>query len=298
MAKQNGPEAILPKTEVHENPLVPNRRLREMYVAMVEARLLDEHLLKHTPQNKSPRKLPSIHGQEACRVSTAIDLQPGDLISDTQPGLISHLLAGVTVERLLRGMSKEAVRGRQSTGQSIKNLPSVMAWMKPEDDRLRLAMGAALLLKIQKRTNLVVAYTRRGETRRGEWRAILEIASSLELPILFVVLPSSVAGANKDGRTPPPLGTKLGGVPAIAADSGDAVALYRVAQEAFGRIRGGGGPALVDCVLFSPKRKRSPAPADPVLQMKTFLLARSIATQSWLDQVEKRMQKRIERASR
>ena len=40
----------------------------------------------------------------------------------------------------------------------------------------------------------------------------------------------------------------LNGIPAIAVDASDAVAIYRVACEAIARARQGRGPTLVECV--------------------------------------------------
>ncbi len=39
-----GMEGWLSETGKYENPLVPNAKLRQMYVAMAEARVLDEHI--------------------------------------------------------------------------------------------------------------------------------------------------------------------------------------------------------------------------------------------------------------
>ena len=36
----------------HENPLVPNKKLRQMYVAMAEARVLDEHIVQVTEKRE------------------------------------------------------------------------------------------------------------------------------------------------------------------------------------------------------------------------------------------------------
>ena len=87
------------ETGVHENPLVPNAKLRQMYVAMAEARILDEHMAR-LGRSKGKR-LESIRGQEACRVSTAVDLGPGDLVSDSHAGVVMDLLAGAKVSSLL-----------------------------------------------------------------------------------------------------------------------------------------------------------------------------------------------------
>ena len=95
------------ETELYENPLVPNAKLKQMYVAMAEARVLDEHVAGSAKRgkgangrrgakgSKTGRELGSIRGQEACRVSTAIDLGPGDLVSDSCDHVAGAGMAGV-----------------------------------------------------------------------------------------------------------------------------------------------------------------------------------------------------------
>src|SRR3982074_2477048 len=100
---------------MYENPLVPNAKLRQMFVAMAEARVLDEHVaegqgLAHGSKGgnglKGRKRLDSIRGEEACRVSTAIDLGPGDLVSDSQVGVVMDLLAGTVVRSLLKHVAE------------------------------------------------------------------------------------------------------------------------------------------------------------------------------------------------
>ena len=281
-------ERALSDTPLRENPLVPNRRLREMYVAMFEARLLDDHCLATLTTGKKPNKLSSRRGEEACRISTAIDLQPGDLISDSRADSLMDLLGGTKVERLLR---QEHNRERASEHESTRVLP----WVRKESERLLLAMGAALSLKMRKQSNLILAYAQ-GPMRKLEWRSILELASRLELPILFVALPLRTLRGKQTGRMSAKLGTSLGGVPIIAVDASDAVAIYRVAQEALGRIRNGGGPVLIECVDFRPEGTRNRSPADPVLKLRRLLLEREIATTDWLDRAGDRLRRQIQAA--
>ena len=273
----------LSETEPHENPLVPNQKLREMYVAMVEARVLDEHLAG-SKLKQATRRLHSTRGEEACRVSTALDLQPGDLVSDSQPGLVMDLLAGVRADLLLRSLRTQANEIKQTPHAGSKQLP----WIKDANERLRLAMGAALSFKTLKQQNLIAAYVRQGELSKSEWRSILEIASKLELPIFFVLLPA--ARRKQKEKRDPGLPARSCGVPAFLVDANDAVALYRVAQEAFGRIRTGGGPVLIDCRAYPLDTSQT----DPVSKLRKFLLERKIATPLWLDQAGDGLRRRIE----
>ncbi len=53
---------------------MPNKKLEQMYTAMVEARMLEEHIAETAAQDESTAAAGSTRGQEACRVSTAIEL--------------------------------------------------------------------------------------------------------------------------------------------------------------------------------------------------------------------------------
>ncbi len=90
------------ETAPHENPLIPNKKLRQLFVAMVEMRVLDEHIAGLQRGVKARRRLESTRGEEACRVSMAIELAAGDLVSDAQVGVAMGLLAGDKVGALLR----------------------------------------------------------------------------------------------------------------------------------------------------------------------------------------------------
>jgi acetoin:2,6-dichlorophenolindophenol oxidoreductase subunit alpha len=286
-------EAVLSEAGLHENPLVPNKKLRQMYAAMAEARALDEHIAKMQKGVKARRKIESTHGQEACRVSTAIDLQPGDLVSDSNAGVVMDLLSGTRIDSLLKrvaefnaGKTDGATLSRD--GASGRQLP----WVDDAVDRLKMAMGAALSFKTLKRENVVVAYVRRDQLAKRQWRQALELVSQLELPMIVVVLPG-IAQMKKDSMTNLSSKARSWGLPGIPVDASDAVALYRVAQESLGRARMGGGPVLIECVAYKTKGGKDDSPDDPLVQMKGFLLDRKVCTEAWLQNTGDSLRKRL-----
>jgi acetoin:2,6-dichlorophenolindophenol oxidoreductase subunit alpha len=294
----------LSDTGMHENPLVPNATLRQMYMAMAEARVLDEHVAGLQKRVKSPRRpkgskgrgrLDSIRGQEACRVSTAIDLRPGDLVSDSQAGVVMDLLAGVKVSSLLKRVAelrsgkeiRKKINGAKVDGASGRLLP----WIDDVGERLRMAMGAALSFKTLGQPNVVVAYVRHG-VGKAVWRKVLALAGELELPVIFVVLPAGRA-EKRDRVANLSANTARWGVPGIPVDAGDAVGLYRVAQESLGRTRGGDGPVLIECVACRMEGSAGSASGDPLVQMKEFLLGRKVCTKAWLEHAGDVVRRRI-----
>jgi len=286
----------LSETGMHENPLVPHAKLRQIYVAMAEARALDEYVAGVQKRVKSRKglkrrgqRLDSIRGQEACRVSTAIDLMPGDLVSDSQAGMVMHLLTGVRVSSLLK-RAAELHSGKETNGVLLEGASGrLLPWIDDAGERLRMAMGAALSFKVLGKANVVVAYVRHGELEKAAWRRVLELAGKLELPVIFVVLPAG-KGEREVGVTNLSAKTARWGVPGIPVDAGDAVALYRVAQESLGRTRGGDGPTLIECVAY---RSGGEAGDDPLVQMRGFLLGRKVCTKAWLERAGDGLRRRI-----
>jgi TPP-dependent pyruvate/acetoin dehydrogenase alpha subunit len=284
-------EDRLGEAEFHENPLVPNKKLRQMYVAMAEMRLLDEHIARLQARRRARRRLDSTLGQEACRVSTAIDLGPGDLVSDSRPGVATEFVLGAKIDSLLRRVVELGSESKEKTLWPIANglAGRQMPWVKDAGDGLKLAVGAALSFKTLKRPNVVVAYVREGEVAKSVWREVLELASKLELPIIFVILPGA-SRKKKSQEMKLSARSRAYGVPGIPVDASDAVALYRVAQESMGRTRGGGGPVLIEGVAL----RGVGAVTDPLKQMQTFLLSRKVCTKAWLAKAGDSLRRRID----
>ncbi|HEY6374291.1 MAG TPA: thiamine pyrophosphate-dependent enzyme [Edaphobacter sp.] len=268
----------------HENPLVPNKKLRQMFMAMTEARCLDEHIAMLQRKGKIRLQLDSIRGQEACRVSTAIDLVPDDIVIDSQVGVTTELIRGADAGSLLKSLTARGSNGKAQGSVSEKQLP----WIEDVEDRLRIAMGAALAFKTLKRTNLVVAYVRPREATGSVWRRVLTLAAKLDLPMIFVVLPERDSKSKNISRK-----TRAFGVPGIPVDASDAVALYRVAQESIGRTRGGDGPVVIECIRYRLKGTQGTRLLDPIAQMEEFMLARKVEDRAWMDRVDKAFRKRL-----
>jgi len=284
----------LSKTEPYENPLVPNKKLQQMFVAMAEMRVLDEHIAMLQRKVKERARLDSTRGEEACRVSTAIELGPGDLVSDSQDGVAMGLLAGAKVGSLLQHVAEVHSRSKKlgvaaRNGIAGRQLP----WIEDAGDRLRMALGAALSFRMLERAGIMVAYVRQGEVSNRTWREVLGLAAKFELPVIFVVLPAG-PGAKKrrdaEGLSPK---ARACGVPGIPVDAADAVALYRVAQESIGRARGNGGAVLIECVASQAEGKRGVVAVDPLVQMRGFLLSRKVCSEAWMDRAGEPLRGRL-----
>jgi TPP-dependent pyruvate/acetoin dehydrogenase alpha subunit len=274
------------KTEVHaapfENPLIPNKRLCALYTAMVELRLLEGFA-----SSVAKSKLRTTPGLEACRTSTAINLEPGDLTSESAPSIASEYLRGAKLPALLERI--ESLNARKA--KSSMTQPGELPVMPSGRERIYLALGAAQVLKATKGTKpsrVVVIYTNPTELSQNDWTEALRFAGEHALPVLFVAFPD--AAKTKTGRLS--RNATAHGVPGILVDAADPVALYRVMQEFLERARHNGGPVLMECIAFEPAKKQ-PA-ADPIATMRQFLLSRSVVGEEWFVAVEKSFHKRLE----
>ncbi|MBB5345167.1 thiamine pyrophosphate-dependent enzyme [Tunturibacter empetritectus] len=279
---------------LYENPLVPNKKLLQMYSVMADARALDEHVAGLQKSVKARRRLGSTLGEEACRVSTALELLPGDLVSDSQPGVVMDLITGpqskAQIDSLLGRVAKfheGKIDGAKLAREGA--LARVLPWVDDVSDRLRMAMGSALSFKTLKRGSVVVAYAGHSELDKRQWREIIESAAKLDLPMIFVVLPSK--GKDKVGVSQLSAKVRRWGMPGMPVDVNDAVALYRVTQESLGRIRGGGGPVLIECKGYRVEGAGGDAAQDPLVQMQGFLLGRKVCTRAWLKRAGERLRK-------
>src|ERR1700729_4221033 len=72
----------------YENPLIPNARLKQIYLAMVRARMFARAL-------PARRRGGWAAGMEACLASTSVDLEPKDLVSDAIGGEVVEFLRRV-----------------------------------------------------------------------------------------------------------------------------------------------------------------------------------------------------------
>lgn len=260
-----------------ENPLVPHRLLRQMFAAMLELQLVS----RHAGRERRKAAGSDVGGFEAALTAVLLGLKPGDMVLDaTGSPAVEHLLE-TTLPDLL--VSKAAAVSRAGTG--VPALPLTrLPFLADGEKRLSFALGAAACARAAGRHQAVVAYAGHREIGKSEWRWALTHAAQHELPVLFVVLPRQAENGGNGHRGVSELARKSG-VPGIPVDGWDSIALYRVAQESLGRIRGGDGPVVMECVSYKLPGKQQKEASDPVTKLKQHLLETGIAEAAWMTEL-------------
>jgi hypothetical protein len=183
----------------------------------------------------------------------------------------ASVLVGLNDEDVVFGCREDEVAERLRGGVAVRRIADGTG-------RLYAAAGAAMAVGAGR---VVVSFFERHEVGGRGWVEALSAAG--EFPLLVVVLPR---WKGRDREADLCRESRDAGVPGIAVDGLDAVALYRVAQESLGRARAGGGAALVEAV-------RLPQTGDAVDGLAGYMTRRGVATRGWMRGVEAKFAARL-----
>ena len=251
-------------SKAFESPLIGHARMRAMFRALVETRILSE---------RAARTRNAIHllpkGLEASWVGPVIDLKPGDLTSLPRASWLANYIRAIGVREAAKGASLGEVRMALKTFEAEK---SISTRMMPFD-RLVCATGMAIALKRLGAQGVVAAYVGASDLTPAEWRHFLSVAREGDLPLIVVATPAAnavdISGVVKR--------MGINAIPIVPVDAADAVALYRVAQETLVRARADGGVAIIECIDCG---------SDPIAILGAQLMKKKICTERWVEGVE------------
>jgi pyruvate dehydrogenase E1 component alpha subunit len=228
-----------------ENPLLPHRKLSELYLQMLRCRDLER-------RQKAPKRGP----REAFLAATTMQLLPGDLLCHETDDESAEILSPVG-----------------KSGKLLGSLPTTV------QSRFAVCAGVARGITASAADGLVLAMTRAGATEPGWQEALLWSHNEL-LPLILLCEDSANGGKGKKVDTltwaAMETFTRKNRIAITAVDGEDAVAVYRVMQESVIRARTGCGPAVIWAVT-SPKTKALPTSQQPVARLQSYLRVRKIA---------------------
>jgi acetoin:2,6-dichlorophenolindophenol oxidoreductase subunit alpha len=265
-----------PSHEAETFSLISNEKLLAIYSAMIKCRMLEQRATELFQQGKLASDLHSSSRREAASAAIAIDLQPNDPLSIASGDWLPAFVKGMPIEKLLRTLACPSAHldGHSATPASHTELKNPLAF--DEAHRPQSVRESAIAAQGAKDGAIVTAILPSTELLQP-WHSVLADAASKRLPIIFVHYVSdqlSETPANRKGKNPDAL---FHGVPAIAVDALDAVAVYRVAYEAILRARQGRGATLLECLAHpNTSVETNENAADPVSSMENYLKRKGI----------------------
>lgn len=204
---------------------------------------------------------PEYRGFEATLVGSLMGLLPEDTLTIAHAGSIPKLLFD-----------------EKSTPELLDLAPlDNKSPLLSAAAHIALAAGYALQRVLQNGTGLVLAFAGEADSL-ADSRATLTFAATHKLPLVAVVQHNL---ARLKSGSPADLSHEILGIgmPGMTVDGSDAMAVYRVAQEAMYRARHNTGPTLIECKTYRkttvPPRLRPWVQGDALKYMEQQLRARN-----------------------
>ena len=302
----------------HQNPLISHAKLRQLYSVMLKCRLLEERARNLRKQAGFEGDHHSSIGLEATAVGAAIDLRPTDTLAPSPRDFTLSYLKGVPLTAMfsqLFGHNTSPQNGRSAAGDSEYAPLNIVLPASTLAKQLTRCTDVARANQRKKNANVVVAFSDGGSISLGEWLHTLNFAGKRSLPIVFVRHQSNLsAGSGSVNLEGMGNGTSSEavefGFPGIAVDGNDAIAVYRVAQEAIERARSGGGPTLIEAQTLhgnepaQMNRGRSQArdeveeleSSDPIAAMEPYLIRKGLFSRGWKKEIIAGFQQELDAA--
>lgn len=222
-------------------------------------------------------------GHEAVLIGASIDLRPEDTIAASRRNFTAHIAMGTPLKHLLKETAaNDSGESRASILSCQCAVPGALSSAVFLADPFNLATGLALSHKLEKKTNVVVAFEDEDATSLEASHEALKFAGIHKLPIIYV---TRNAGLDDPGSRKHSALEEFSylardyGFPSILVDGNDVVAVWRAAQESIHRARNGAGPTLIECQSDAAKFE------DPLSHMQHYMTKRGAWDEAWKQQV-------------
>jgi 2-oxoisovalerate dehydrogenase E1 component len=232
-------------------------QLIDMYRKMLLARKLDERVWALNRQGRVPFVL-SVAGHEGTQVGAAFALDPEkDWSLPYYRDVAFNLAMGLTAKDMFLAVfakgSDPANAGRQMPNHwsepdlHIFSHSSVIATQFPH------ACGIAQHLKATGREGVVMVSSGEGATSEGDFHEAMNFAGLHKLPVVFLIENNLYAISTPTREeVAGTIAARAGGygMPGVAVDGNDVLAVYGVMAAAVERARSGEGPSLIEAKTY------------------------------------------------
>ena len=250
------PQALLPA------------RVNRLYSAMLEHRMMLEHLAA-TKAERSPLNGNELtRGSEATLAGAIVDLLPEDILLLSGRNVSGAAMKGMPLRDVIPALGEHNLEAHHNAFGN-RNI----FLLSEEEDLCTAAIARAKFLN-QGRVIMAVS-SREFSTSQKD---LLPAVGAQKLPVVFVT-PGAIEDSNRT--------TFKDALPVIAVDRDDAIAIDRVCQEATRRARQGHGPALIECADFAGV---DGSRRDPISILEDYMKQRRVWSDEWKRDLVRRFQ--------
>jgi 2-oxoisovalerate dehydrogenase E1 component len=196
-------------------------------------------------------------GEEATAVGVAAHLRPTDWVTSTHRGH-GHALAKGMAPRVLMaelyGKREGCCGGRGGTMHLYDRSIGLFGTNGIVAAGISHAVGAGMSARLRGADDIGLAFFGDGAVNHGGFHEAINFAGVQRAPVVFVCENNLYATATplKNATLNPEIATKAAayGIPGVAVDGNDVIAVYEVAGEAVARARRGEGPTLIEAKTY------------------------------------------------
>lgn len=229
--------------------------LKKLHLELLKTRMLEQKMVEIYAQGIVPGHIHSGMGQEASYVGVLATRKPGDYFKLGHRPLGAYPVLGQPLEEFfgeLLGKTTGNSGGRGGANHLGRFEDGVVGFSGTLAADAGVSVGAALTIASEKRDNVSYFFYGDGTASRGPVHEAMCLASAWKVPVLFVLEDNQFAISTPRSyssavETPGASRAPGYGMPTIAVDSTDILAVYEAASELVGKIRETGRPALLEC---------------------------------------------------
>ncbi len=256
-------------------------------------------------------------GEEAIAVGACLNLNQDDFITSTHRGHGHMIAKGGDFKKMfaeLYGRRTGACLGRSGSLHIADRSIGMLGANGIVGDGNPIAVGAGYSIRLRGTRQVVVSFFGDGATNQGTFHESLNMASSWDLPVIFVIENNGLSCGTLTATVCKVL-QNLGdravayGIPGQNIDGMDVVAVYRTVGQAVERARAGKGPTLVNCQTFrhhghfegdidvrTPEQIKEAQAHDAVAAFEQRLLTEGLATEKQIQERRRRIQALVDEA--
>jgi len=286
---------------------IPRETLLLMYERMLKVRHFEDRVKDLFAAGEMPGFVHLYLGEEAVAVGACAALNDDDYITSTHRGH-GHIIAkGGDVKRMMAELYGKATGYNKGKGGSMHIADPSLGILGANGivgAGLPIATGAALSAKLRKSGQVAICFFGDGASNQGTFHEAVNIASAFDLPVVYVCENNlyAVGTRQSDVRKIEDIADRGAGygIPGLAVDGNDVVAVYEVCKEAVRRARAGMGPTLIECKTYrwrahfegEPDTYRPPEEVaawmarEPIAPYRGALIEQGILTEKEADAVE------------
>ena len=228
------------------------KKMVAFYGAMLKIRMVEEKLMEVFANGEIPGFIHVCIGQEAAPVAVCGHLRNSDYVASTHRGHGHALAKGMDLKRFMAelfGRRNGPCRGRSgSMHLADKNL-GILGANGIVGGGIPIANGAAFASRYKKKHQVTVCFFGEGATNEGAFHESLNIASIMQLPIIFVCENNGWAEFTPQEVHMPltDVAERAGAskIPGIVL-ANDCLTIFEAAGQAVQRARQGQGPTLLE----------------------------------------------------